>query len=354
MSELGPVAMACAHGAAIDDAHLLKTKVAVIQAPAGPFYFTSLHQSCPKLMINVEVGDTGVLERRDCGCPLGEAGFDLHISAIRSYEKLTSEGVQLLPGELLNLLEHVLPQAFGGGPADYQLIEEEDRGLPTVNLVVSPVVGPVDEQASGAHGARPSVLAVNGPQPDAGDVARSANPTRDPAPALFDRGWEDPSLAHCPMNPAPRLARWRSALGPGLVFALTASGPGSFVSNAAAGATYGYALIWALGFTVVFRYAWLSTSAKYVLVTGETLLDGYRRLGKVACLDGARRSHRRAAPVEYVQGAAARQLHRPAVPAANPLERRRSGRWARFCWPSPWCSLAATRLSSAAAKSWSP
>ncbi len=70
------------------------------------------------------------------------------------------------------------------------------------------------------------------------------------------------------------------SLGPGLVFALTVAGPGSFVSNAAAGATYGYSLIWALGFTVVFRYAWLSTSAKYVLVTGESLLDGYRRIGR--------------------------------------------------------------------------
>ena len=82
------------------------------------------------------------------------------------------------------------------------------------------------------------------------------------------------------MNSQSKWARWTSSLGPGLVFALTAAGPGSFVSNAAAGATYGYSLIWALGFTVVFRYAWLSTSAKYVLITGESLLDGYRRIGR--------------------------------------------------------------------------
>jgi Mn2+/Fe2+ NRAMP family transporter len=76
------------------------------------------------------------------------------------------------------------------------------------------------------------------------------------------------------------MARWGASIGPGIVFALTASGPGSFVSNAAAGASYGYALVWALGFTLVFRYAWLNTSARYVLVTGETLLDGYRRLSR--------------------------------------------------------------------------
>ncbi|MGC4053465.1 MAG: Nramp family divalent metal transporter [Paludibaculum sp.] len=80
------------------------------------------------------------------------------------------------------------------------------------------------------------------------------------------------------MKPESKLARWSASIGPGIVFALTASGPGSFVSNATAGATYGYALVWALGFTLVFRYAWLDTSARYVLVTGETLLDGYRRL----------------------------------------------------------------------------
>jgi Mn2+/Fe2+ NRAMP family transporter len=82
------------------------------------------------------------------------------------------------------------------------------------------------------------------------------------------------------MRTGSKWARWGASLGPGLVFALTVAGPGSFVSNAAAGATYGYSLIWALGFTVVFRYAWLSTSAKYVLVTGDTVLDGYRRIGR--------------------------------------------------------------------------
>lgn len=82
------------------------------------------------------------------------------------------------------------------------------------------------------------------------------------------------------MKQESRLARWGASIGPGIVFALTASGPGSFVSNATAGATYGYALVWALGFTLLFRYAWLDTSARYVLVTGETLLDGYRRLSK--------------------------------------------------------------------------
>ena len=69
-------------------------------------------------------------------------------------------------------------------------------------------------------------------------------------------------------------------LGPGFVYALTVLGTGDLVSNSAAGAGYGYALIWALGLTLVFRFVWVNTSAKYVLVTGESLLTGYARLGK--------------------------------------------------------------------------
>lgn len=69
-------------------------------------------------------------------------------------------------------------------------------------------------------------------------------------------------------------------LGPGIVFALTVIGAGDIVSNAAAGADYGYSLIWALALTLVFRYVWVGTAAKYVLVTGESLLQGYDRVGR--------------------------------------------------------------------------
>lgn len=68
-------------------------------------------------------------------------------------------------------------------------------------------------------------------------------------------------------------------LGPGFVFVLTVLGPGDFVANAVTGATQGYALLWALAIAVFFRFVWLDTSARYVLATGETLMDGYARLG---------------------------------------------------------------------------
>jgi len=69
------------------------------------------------------------------------------------------------------------------------------------------------------------------------------------------------------------------AAGPGIVFALTVLGPGDLVSNTVTGATHGYALLWALGLALIFRVVWLDSSARYVMATGESLMDGYARFG---------------------------------------------------------------------------
>jgi hypothetical protein len=48
--------------------------------------------------------------------------------------------------ELCRVLEEVLPASFGGGPLDYQLVEEEARtGTPVLSLVVDPAVGPLHQ-----------------------------------------------------------------------------------------------------------------------------------------------------------------------------------------------------------------
>ena len=154
MAELGNIGMGCAAPGELDDVHLLTDKIAVIQRrkqvgggelDVGALVYTTILPSSPKLMLNVESDDYGVLEDRSCGCAVGEAGFTKHLSGIRSYEKLTSGGVTFLGTELLRLVEEVLPQRFGGHPTDYQLAEEEEGGLPKVNIVISPRVGEVDE-----------------------------------------------------------------------------------------------------------------------------------------------------------------------------------------------------------------
>ena len=63
-----------------------------------------------------------------------------------SYEKLTSEGMTFHPDDLLRIVEHLLPARFGGDATDYQLLEEEGPdGLPTVTLLVSPRLGPLED-----------------------------------------------------------------------------------------------------------------------------------------------------------------------------------------------------------------
>jgi hypothetical protein len=52
--------------------------------------------------------------------------------------------------DLIRLVEEVLPARFGGGPTDYQFVEVERDGLPRVDLLVSPRLGPLDEPAVAA------------------------------------------------------------------------------------------------------------------------------------------------------------------------------------------------------------
>jgi hypothetical protein len=86
--------------------------------------------------------------RRDCGCSLGVLGLRTHLSEIRSFEKLTGEGVTFARANLERILEDALPARFGGTGLDYQLIEEEaGDGATRLVLRVAPSVGDVDEAA---------------------------------------------------------------------------------------------------------------------------------------------------------------------------------------------------------------
>jgi hypothetical protein len=92
-------------------------------------------------MLNVESDDYGVIETRSCGCPLESYGFTEHVRHIRSFRKLSGEGVTLVGSEMLHILEEVLPARFGGSPLDYQLLEEEDeQGFTRLSLLINPKV----------------------------------------------------------------------------------------------------------------------------------------------------------------------------------------------------------------------
>ena len=48
---------------------------------------------------------------------------------------------------VIQVLEEVLPGRFGGGPTDYQLVEEEDAGgAARLRLLVHPRLGPLEPQ----------------------------------------------------------------------------------------------------------------------------------------------------------------------------------------------------------------
>ncbi len=102
---------------------------------------TSLLLTTPQILLNAEVDDYGIVEDRACGCALERLGYHRHVRDIYSYRKLTGEGVTLVGGEMIEILERVLPARFGGSPLDYQLMEEEDdRGFTRLTLIVSPRV----------------------------------------------------------------------------------------------------------------------------------------------------------------------------------------------------------------------
>jgi Mn2+/Fe2+ NRAMP family transporter len=70
------------------------------------------------------------------------------------------------------------------------------------------------------------------------------------------------------------------ALGPGIVYLVSSIGPTDLVSNSAAGANFGYSLIWVSLVACITLFIVLEAMSRYVLVTGESLMAGYQRVGR--------------------------------------------------------------------------
>lgn len=154
ITEAGAVGIACAHPAGIDDMHFMADSLGLTLAkrelPDGELVdailLTTLLPSSSKILLNVESDDFGEVTTRRCGCVWDDLGMHTHLANIRSFSKLTGEGVTVLGTDVLRILEEVLPKEFGGRSIDYQLLEVEDTDhLTRLCLVVSPAVGPIDE-----------------------------------------------------------------------------------------------------------------------------------------------------------------------------------------------------------------
>ena len=148
MAETGQIGLACASGAGPDDNHLLSSKVALLPRP-GPdardaLFFTTLLLGAPRILLNVESGDSAVIESRSCDCAFGRVGYTTHLRNIRSYEKVSGEGMYFLGAQLAALVENFLPRRFGGAPTDYQFVHEQRGGMTRVRLLISAKVGALD------------------------------------------------------------------------------------------------------------------------------------------------------------------------------------------------------------------
>jgi len=78
---------------------------------------------------------------------------------------------------------------------------------------------------------------------------------------------------------------WQSrlkALGPGLLWAGAAVGVSHLVQSTRAGASYGFALVWVVLIANIFKYTAFEFGPRYAAAMGESLLDGYQRVGKWA------------------------------------------------------------------------
>lgn len=149
-SEVGTVGSSCMHTDGPNDQHFMRDHLAMIQASrpvpgfamdVPAFCFTSLLSSAPKLLLNVESDDYGVVDTKPCGCLWESLGFPEHIREIRSFRKLTGEGVTLVGSDMERILDELLPARFGGSALDYQFVEEEDeRGFTRLTLRVAPSV----------------------------------------------------------------------------------------------------------------------------------------------------------------------------------------------------------------------
>jgi len=149
--ETGTLGRGCMFRRAPDDLHLMHDKFAVIQPlnfpapdlPSQALLITSVFLPLAQLVLfNVSLGDQAEVTHRSCGCPLEELGWTTHIHTIRSFEKLTAGGMTFSDADLVRMLEEVLPANFGGGPTDYQLVEDDvNDGLPHVRLLVHPRLG---------------------------------------------------------------------------------------------------------------------------------------------------------------------------------------------------------------------
>jgi len=90
----------------------------------------------------------------------------------------------------------------------------------------------------------------------------------------------------CPAREASIMSaqkgNWMQVIGPGILFASTAIGVSHLVQSTRAGALVGFGLVWAVVAANVAKYPFFEFGSRYANATGESLIEGYRSMGKWA------------------------------------------------------------------------
>jgi len=82
---------------------------------------------------------------------------------------------------------------------------------------------------------------------------------------MTDRAAADPAARKGAAPPADNFLAYIKAFGPGIVVALSWVGTGDLIDNSVAGGNYGYALLWVLPLSLVFRFVFVNALGKYPL-----------------------------------------------------------------------------------------
>lgn len=92
------------------------------------------------------------------------------------------------------------------------------------------------------------------------------------------------TFAICKIKSKMNLKNLLKTIGPGLLWAGAAIGVSHLVQSTRAGALYGFELVWLILFFNLAKYPFFEFAPRYAIATNESLLHGYRRMGKWAII----------------------------------------------------------------------
>jgi len=147
-TDFGSIGMPCREMDTGNCVHVLQQNCALISKrregigdrPVESLYLTGILPFASRILVNAEIGDTGVIEPATCDCSFSRLGLNLQVRDIAAISKVTAQGMTIAADELVQVLEEALPARFGGRPGDYQLLEVEAEAQTEMVLRIRPGV----------------------------------------------------------------------------------------------------------------------------------------------------------------------------------------------------------------------